>query len=480
MKYILTLLLSLLSLWGYSQNVIVDAGTHQTLIYPTNQTTLSGSASLSGGTIKAYSWVKISGSKYGYILSQNKATATIRTLHVGTYVFRLTATGVTGSHHIKTGSDTVSVTVDSSGGCVYRTPTSYTFTASGGDIYRPNVSMVLPGDTCYIAAGSYGVIEFYHLHGNACQPVIIKPKGNVYMTTRFKVIQDSFVVVDGFTAGNIPQHNCLFHITGVEGCIESNHILLQYFDVTNPAGVGLFFKENIDTTNPYSYYPLGNQNKISILHQWVHNTGGEGMYLNFCCPDGDPPVMGYLPAQGDSFEVAYNYVENTDWDGIQLATSNTGNSIHDNYVYNFGRVNMGSQQAGIIAGGLVSGDVYNNTVIKGTGNGIELFGYGTINCYNNIVDSTGNDGSPNGQNSIFTNQYNLTSFPSANHQQINIYNNTIVTTQKIAAIRVQNDGGNASGATATGNHICGSSIVGAPIILDPAGSSQSGNTISCP
>lgn len=114
MKIIYTLLLSLLSLWGYSQSPVVDAGADQTLHYPNSQTTLVGSATIATGSIKSYSWAKVSGSKYGYIVSQNRATVVIKTLRVGVYTFKLTATGVNGSHHLVTGSDIVVITIDSS------------------------------------------------------------------------------------------------------------------------------------------------------------------------------------------------------------------------------------------------------------------------------------------------------------------------------------------------------------------------------
>ena len=89
----------------------------------------------------------------------------------------------------------------------------------------------------------------------------------------------------------------------------------------------------------------------------------------------------------------------------RLSNARNGNSIHDNIVRNFGTINKSSQQAGIILGGNSNGDVYNNTIIKGTGNGIEIFGYGVINLYGNSLDSCGYDGNTNpngtqGQHSI--------------------------------------------------------------------------------
>ena len=122
-------------------------------------------------------------------------------------------------------------------------------------------------------------------------------------------------------------------------------------------------------------------------------------------------------------------MERCAWDGIQLSNAREGNKIHDNTVRNYGTINQSSQQAGIILGGNTTGDIYNNIVTNGTGNGIEAFGYGVINIYGNTLDSCGYDGNMNqngteGQQSIYCSDY-LNGVEVNPKQTINVYNNSV-------------------------------------------------------
>ncbi len=117
MKKILTyLLLSIFSLCVVEGQVTVDAGADQILHYPNNHTTLNGSGSITGGKVQSYIWSKWGGSKYGYTVISHSASTVLTGLKVGTYVFRLTVSGIVYSpRHVVTGNDYVQITVDSSG-----------------------------------------------------------------------------------------------------------------------------------------------------------------------------------------------------------------------------------------------------------------------------------------------------------------------------------------------------------------------------
>lgn len=477
MKKILLLLLFLIPFFSNAQ-LTCNAGNDQTITLPTNQVSLSGTAS--GGTSPyRYNWQKISGGKIGRITSPNSQTTNVTGLVQSVYKFKLT---VTDNHHpTRHAFDTVQITVNNSGGgCTYpNTPRVLTITpTASGEIYRPNVSGWRAGDTLLIPAGTYTVNEFVGLVGSRCQYITIMPNGIVHLNGRLNfTLLDSFITMDGYIYGT---NTVGMFVNGVVGCTESSYMTFKHLNITNPAGVGMLFKENPDTTRPITYYPNYTMNKISILYNTIKNTGGEGMYIGHTDPDGIDFVR--PPTNMDSVEIAYNTTDSTGWDGIQLSNGQNGCSIHNNTVTHFGLQNLGSQQAGIIFGGNCSGSLDSNIVRNGTGNGLQMFGFGTLNCYKNEVDSAGNDGTTNGEQTIFSNQYNLTVYPATHNQQINIYNNSLLSLQKIIVVRVQNDGGNASAATATGNNICAKNLTQTAIVLDPPGSSQSGNAINtnCP
>lgn len=87
-----------------------NAGPDQTLNYPDDSTTLSGSSTGINGIVIYYSWTLISGS--GSIGSPNSSSTYVSRLSTGNNTFRLTATNNTGD----TATDDVNVFVNPQGG----------------------------------------------------------------------------------------------------------------------------------------------------------------------------------------------------------------------------------------------------------------------------------------------------------------------------------------------------------------------------
>jgi hypothetical protein len=75
-----------------------NAGANQTITLPTNQVSLSGSASTdSDGTITTYLWNKVSGPSGDVINTPNSVNTTVTFTTIGTYIFRLTVTDNSGA-----------------------------------------------------------------------------------------------------------------------------------------------------------------------------------------------------------------------------------------------------------------------------------------------------------------------------------------------------------------------------------------------
>ncbi|MBP9104018.1 MAG: T9SS type A sorting domain-containing protein [Chitinophagaceae bacterium] len=91
-----------------NQAPIANAGPDQTLILPTNTTTLNGSGTDPDGTIVSYDWSKISGPAQFVVVSPAFPQTVINNLVQGVYQFVLTVTDNQGA----TGRDTVVVTVN--------------------------------------------------------------------------------------------------------------------------------------------------------------------------------------------------------------------------------------------------------------------------------------------------------------------------------------------------------------------------------
>src|SRR6218665_3293634 len=262
--------------------------------------------------------------------------------------------------------------------------THYLSQTAPGEIYRPNGSAWKGGDTIKITGTSYSVIEFNNVGGDACRPLVIMPQTTLTTPVfRFKNNCRYIKVWGGNTPYGIKIAGGTLAIT------KSHHIEAQNMEISG-GSLGVYCKTDYDASDPETWQPGYVMTRMVFRNLWIHDVNGEGMYLGHTSPDGlvvDGATR--VPIRLDSVEVSNCLVERTQWDGIQLSNARNGNKIFDNIVKNFGLLNKASQQAGIILGSNTTGDVYNNKVMYGTGNGIELFGYGVLNCYNNPVDSTG-------------------------------------------------------------------------------------------
>ncbi len=85
----------------------VNAGTNQTIILPTNSTSIAGTATDSDGSISSYLWTKISGPSGIVLQNQSTASLSLTNLSIGVFTFRLTATDNDGGSNF----DEVQITV---------------------------------------------------------------------------------------------------------------------------------------------------------------------------------------------------------------------------------------------------------------------------------------------------------------------------------------------------------------------------------
>jgi hypothetical protein len=306
------------------------------------------------------------------------------------------------------------------------------------EIYDPfggQTASVKGADTLRIPAGDYDIISLGGLVGAAGCPIVITNYGGRVYVKQFrigeKVISPAkyFKVVGTVSGGTYG----IFIGDSTAPVTNSNGLTMSYVSNVEVANIevtgtliGIYCKPIPDTTNANANYPLVATNDSLYIHNtYIHNIGGEGMYIGDTYPNADPYVGNVIPGRLDHVQIANNIVDGTDWDGIQLSNARTGAKIHDNTVLNFGRINMGAQQAGIILGGNTNGKVYNNVVRFGTGNGIECFGYGLNEIYSNEVEATGYDGTANGQQSFFG--HDFLSTVETNAKQIDsVYSNTII------------------------------------------------------
>lgn len=417
---------------GPPPSLIVNAGPDKDVILPYSFAVLPGSAEHVGFSITSYTWSKISGPSGDSVLlaSTNDDTLKVHKLQRGVYVYRLTATDSDGG----SAYDDVTVTVGDKPCNIAAPVTYYQGETQPGQIYLVGAAAeALPwkgGDTVYIMAGDYpGGIQINKISGDKCRPIIIKPAGVVTTpgTIRF---QDgaSYFVLDGLINGVRSMSSQTL------GASMTSNFTLRGINVgPNPGGVGIYIKQDPYEDRLETYDGSYVMKNIVVDNIKIRNVEGEGMYIGNTAPDADP-YHGYMvPIRLDSVTISNCDVDSTGWDGIQLSNARNGGKIFNNKVRNFGMTNVGAQQAGIISGGNTSSDIYNNDVARGTGNGIQAFGYGTMNIYNNIIDSAGTN----------NNEQSLYVFAASNgvevnpKLQLNIYDNQFRNPKSKGAIDIR-------------------------------------------
>lgn len=174
---------------------------------------------------------------------------------------------------------------------------------------------------------------------------------------------------------------------------------------------------------------------ISIHNNYIHDTGGEGLYI------GHGFYKGRKESECTSITYSHsikgiriydNRIENTGYDGIQLKNADEDCEVYNNVIKNYGNRNEGAHNEGLFIGEGVTGKIYNNLVFGGTGNGIQFQGMGNNDIFNNIVINAGEHGFFGAHGDY------VVRIPDG---YFNIFNNTIYNSAEIGFVFYNNDGG---------------------------------------
>ncbi|MET0635091.1 MAG: right-handed parallel beta-helix repeat-containing protein [Chitinophagaceae bacterium] len=451
-----------------------NAGTDATITLPTNSYALKGSGTDTDGTIVSYAWTRTAGPSQFTLSNATAANPTLSNLVAGTYTFRLTVKDNIGA----TATDDVNILVNpvASGG------KSYTLKfASNGDAYYPNGTGLGwgPGDTVYIPAGSYHLIDLGNVRGSASKPIIITNKGGLVNVGQIRLgnKMENFKIlgngVSGITYG-IKITNLDANIAFAAGLVSNMEV--AYIEVAK-AATGIMVKKNPvagDPTTQYGYYRISN---IKIHNNYLHDITNEGMYIGNTSPSGSAAG---IPIRLENVEIYSNKLERIGWDGIQMSCTIGTNSIHDNNVNNFGTSNFEAQRTGIAIGSAATGDIYNNSITNGTGWGVNAMGYGLMKIYNNTISNVGATGIGTGSESIYADD-RIAGPETFAKQQIQVTNNTIRNPQKRGAVRIGAYNNNSLPSTITGNKLyipqAPTNWITTNLISNVAGSNISGNTL---
>ena len=376
------------------------------LIQLDDETTLDGSASFDAdGSIVSYTWSQVSGPSGISLSGQNTAKLSITSLQEGSYTFLLKVTDDDGGED----SDQVTLVVNEvSEPFPAPVPTDdcgcdHTITAA--QPYVNGASMgIKPGDVICIEAGNYPYLNLFNFKGSAEKPLLFKNCGGQVLiggsSTNYGIVMNNnqYFQFTGTGDGNFKygfkvDGQTRYLASGFAIATKSSDFELDHIEITKvEAGVLAKTNPTCDATTWNGNYTMRN---VKFHDFYIHGIEGEGFYIghtslsvNINC---EGSIQEVVPHDIEHIRVYDNILESTGWDGIQVSRASKDCEIYNNRVYDYGTVNKSSQQAGIIVGGVSTGKVYNNWVEKGTGAGIQVFGTGEVDVYNNVIKDAGED-----------------------------------------------------------------------------------------
>lgn len=272
---------------------------------------------------------------------------------------------------------------------------------------------IRPGDIVCIPAGEHGRLLFQHIEGTASNPVIIRNSGGVariYSDTGFGIkFEDSKHFV---FSGDGTDDPFGIRISAERGFYLTMENFTTDFEITrieiagpnkNGLGANGGFAGIGVKTSPYEDCQLFTDptrrawimRNISIHHNYIHDTGGEGLYIGHGFYKGrkeaDCPRVTYSHSI-KGVRIYNNFIENVGLDGIQIKNADEDVKVYSNIVHNYGMAGTGPHNEGLFIGEGTVGEFYDNTIDTGSGNGAQIQALGNVRLYDNVFIGAGENG----------------------------------------------------------------------------------------
>jgi MYXO-CTERM domain-containing protein len=269
---------------------------------------------------------------------------------------------------------------------------------------------VMPGDSICVRGGAREFLRFYDVIGSSEQwidihncegTVAIDNEDRGYGLTAdasryFRISGAGDPAVEfGFTvraARTGPDYSASGVVVGgLSSDYELDH--MEVFD-SGFAGFSLKTESTCDLTAN-----LGNfvQYDTRVHHNWIHDTGGEGIYFGstgyggreFTC-DGETVLL--YPHEHHGAQIHHNLIENTGWDGAQVGVTPIDCRIWANLIRDVGLAGELYQQQGLQIGGGSQCEIFANRLERGPTNGIFILQAATTIVHDNLIVDFGETG----------------------------------------------------------------------------------------
>lgn len=283
------------------------------------------------------------------------------------------------------------------------------FTIPGGSGYvnfDGAAKGVKAGDVICVTAGSVQTIQFSNIRGAAGNPVIIRncggqvTVGGTSAQNGFLFFSSRYVHLTGTGAAGV-QYGFKIAATasgsqGVAYVGLSSDIEIDHMEIGNTGYSGMMLKTDpssncLDRSALRGNFTLYN---VSIHDNYIHNTGGEGIYLGDSFYTGTTLFCGLMEYCHEvrGVRIYNNRFDNTAREAIQVGAAVSDVQIYNNSIYNYGMQNLGEQNGGVQLGLGTSARFYNNLIKNGKGPALAIQGIGNEYIYNNVFVNPGTGG----------------------------------------------------------------------------------------
>jgi hypothetical protein len=230
---------------------------------------------------------------------------------------------------------------------------------------------VAGGGTICLAPGRRGNLKLQNLHGAPGSPVVVRNEGGIVEITGTKfeagllISSSTYLVVSG--AGESTDCGAAVQGDGqacgitIDGARKGVKVATSKGDVSELTidHIAVLRIDSPEETRGIAIHPIAGQvvDGISIMHNYLSNTGAEAIYIGSEPRDVPWAELGKV----DRVEIAYNLVEHIGWDGIKLKVAISASSVHHNVIRDVGIANYDKHRSGITVATSVV-DVHHNTI----------------------------------------------------------------------------------------------------------------------
>lgn len=371
---------------------VISAGKGVTL--PIDDMKLDGSASKDNdGSIKSYAWKYVSGTgTTSYTLSGTTSSIlNVSNLSAGTYSFQLTVTDDKGATDNATASFTVNPAATSGDcGCtITLKPDIYNGIRVKGDEVGAK-----PGSVVCIKAGTYDNISLTNFNGTSTNPITIKNCGGPVTlngtAAKIGIGSSSYFRFTGSGSADKYGFKVITPAQGTYSGIGFSASLCTDYEVDHldisRANIGVMIKTD-PTCDPLTTTTV--MRNVSVHDMYIHDIINEAVYCGYSFETITLNCSGVTktlyPQEIKGLKIFNLVIDDIGWDGIQVSRAPENVLIYNNKVTNYATAFKSGQNSGIIIGAGTNARIYNNIVMKGSGDGLTIFGSGKTYVYNNIL-----------------------------------------------------------------------------------------------